>query len=353
MRSVLRAVVVALALALVASADSSTGFEVLRRAAYYQDDVAHQGKSVTSIRTPDGHEMRFTREIYAGRRGSYYIRMPAPPPANQHLVISDGKLRWRIMGDDDVALVSGPLDFEKERQRRVEFAQHMERDSRAMISESRLCGRRTWRVKVERRHPNRPGAWVPVRALHIDQETYLELGNTTYGMDGTPLSSTEYESVTFLKDDEINQQWLTYEPKPHTLTMPDPHHMGWPERYRDASKRVPWLVPLRDRPKHWRPGGVAVHLFGKQPVAHFMYLAEVADDGHPARPVALLERPKGGHAPHFDDFYALGNVTERPAPRRQAVAWTDGRIVYVLAAPLPQEELMRAAWQHIRAGTGR
>jgi hypothetical protein len=352
MRSVLRILAAAMALSLVAVAEGPSGFEVLRKAAYYQDDVPHRGKAVTSVRTPDGHEMRFTREVYAGHRGAYHIRMPAPPPTNQHLVISDGKRRWRVMGDDDVALVSPPLDFAKERKRRVGFARRMEHDSRAMISTSRLCGRSTWRIRVERKNPKQHGSWVPVRALHIDQATYLELGNTTYGMDGKPVSSTEYESVSFLSDEDINERWLTYEPKGHTLTMPDPSHMGWPERYRDASKRVPWLVPLRDRPAGWRPGGVAVHCFGHQQVAHFMYLAD-GGEGKQARPVALLEKPKDGKSPHLDEYYSLDTVTDRPTARRQAVVWSDGDVVYVLAAALPQDELMRAAWRHVRAGAGR
>ena len=268
-----------------------SGFEVLRKAAYYQDDVPHRGKAVTSVRTPDGHEMRFTREVYAGHRGAYHLRMPAPPPTNQHLVISDGKRRWRVMGDDDVALVSPPLDFAKERTRRVGFARRMEHDSRAMISTSRLCGRSTWRIKVERKNPKQHGSWVPVRALHIDQATYLELGNTTYGMDGKPVSSTEYESVSFLSDEDINERWLTYEPRGY-LPYPTPA-TGWP-MHRMPSKRV--LARAVDRPAGWRPGG------GRTASAtsrNFMYLADGGEEaGAPGGTAGEAERRE---VPHLDD----------------------------------------------------
>ncbi|MBD3174974.1 MAG: hypothetical protein GF320_07325 [Armatimonadia bacterium] len=339
-------------LAAAAMARTPDPLDVLRKAAYHQDDIPHRGSAVTVVTPPDKDEIRVPREVYAGRRGRYDIRVDSPPPIPPHRIVCDGQRQWRVMGDNDVAFVSAPLDFEEERRERMDRVDKLEEWARASIQRSTLCNRGTWLIKLERRGRGDDDRWYPMRDLHIDRETYLELGNTTYGRHGKPVSRTRYEALAYLGDDEVDDSRLQYGPEDHTLILPDPHRMGWPGRYRDATKHADWLVPLRERPAEWQPAGVAVHRYGRQAVAQFLYLDKERRQGTPV-PILLFEKPRGEEAPHLDEFYALDDVTTQPQRRRQAVAWTDGELVYILASAMPRDELLRAAWRHVQAGDER
>lgn len=336
-----RAAIVAIVVGAVASgaAAQPAPDALLRRVAEARDDVPHEGTTVTRLIGPDGHEVVFRREIYAGRRGQSVTRHVGDERFEGHTVIDDGTRRWRVLHDGLLVFVSRPYDFERLRTERVRFASRKAHDwSITLGAEGEVAGRPIWSVRIHRWAFDR---WVLVRSLEIDKESALEIGNVAYDHKGREVSVTRYEWIRYLSDDEVDESRFRFEPQLETLVVPEADRVGPPMPFREAKKAAPWLVPLRTRPRDWRPGGVALPQYGRVVVVQFLY-AEERPNERP-RPVFLFERPIHVWAEHFDEYFDLRQVGPTPVIRGRAVVWTDGRIVYVLTGALPVESLLEVA----------
>ncbi len=323
---------------------SADVWDVLRRSAERMDDIPHEGVQEITVYGPGGTQHSFRQRIYAGGRGRSVVEHTSRGPFNGQRVISDGTRRWRMLPDTGLVFVSAPYDFETERDGRVDLVEHYKDRTRASIDrEAQYAGRRVWIVTISRLRHHAP-EWVRVRGLAIDQETYLQLANLTYGANGETLSQTQYLEVRYLDDDELDADRFRCEPGPEDLVVPDPARLVRPLFFREAKDQAPWIVPLRSRPLDWRPEGAALPQYGGAVVAQFYYVKE--ERGERPRPVFLFERRRESRAGHFDEFYGLEQAPETIERRRQAVTWSDSDLVYVLASAIPIEELDRVARAH-------
>lgn len=337
--------IAALALGLLAtsaSAQPRVG-TVLRRAAEALDDVPHEGVVVTEIAGRNGSVHRYLRRIYAGHEGRMASEQTGAGLLANQRVVCDGERRWRVFGAGLVVLVSPRLDFVAERRQRIRKAlAGGEGLEMRLLPDLTIAGRPAVVVEIAR---GRGQERRVVRALAIDRETGLQLGNTTYDREGNQISRTYYREVRMLPDEEIDAGRFLFQPQPEAVVVPEPERVEPPILFREARERAEWIVPLRRRPRDWRPEGVALPAYGEWIVAQFTYV----DERDPARlrPVFLFERPAEQATPFFDEFYDLASVTTDPTVRGRAVAWRDGRLVYVLTGAAPTEELLAAARNHI------
>jgi hypothetical protein len=319
--------------------------EVLRLAAERSDDIPHEGRLTTTIQDRNRSPHRYRKHLYAGHEGCQVSEQSGSGAFGDQSVICDGQRRWRVFRGGKLALVSAPMDFAAERDERVARARHgLDGYDARRLPDQTIAGRLAWLVEISR---VRNGRSVRVRALAVDHETYLQLGNVTYNQDGDEVSRTIYDEVRYLSDDEIDVSRFQYVPGADTLVLPEPGRIEIPVLFRDAQARADWIVPLRKRPRGWRPGGVALPPFGDRIVAQFYYVDE--RDGQCSRPVYLYEHPRGQRRTFFDDFYELDSVGAEPQPREQAAVWCDDDLVYVLTSTLPVEELLAAARNHVEA----
>jgi len=321
--------------------------ELLRAAATGQDDVPYEAVTTTTFRAQNGLETSYSRHVYAGHGGRHVTWTEGGGPCDS-TTICDGRRRWRVLSRT-VAFVGPAIDPQLQRRRRVEFAERMARDGWAVLRGSgRRAGRPVWQVTLYRQEDS---DWVPFRGLEIDKETYVELGNITYARDGSPLSTTVFDTVRYLSDDEVDESRFEFEPGEDVLVLPEPGRLGRIMPFRDAKETAPWLVPLRSRPRWWRPTGVALAAFGPKVVGQFFYVAQ--KDGEAPRPVYFLQKRVGDEAPFFDAFFGTKDAGIRPIRRRQAIVWADDDRVYVLASTVPLDELERIAWEHAEQGDTR
>jgi len=322
--------------------------ELLRAAATRQGDVPYEAVTTTTFRAQNGLETSCSRHIYAGH-GGRQATWGEGEDAGGRTTICDGERRWRIVSRT-VAFVSPTIDPQLQRRHRIELAERIARDGWAVFrGSSRRADRPVWQVTLYRQEDG--GDWVPFRGLEIDKETFIELANITYSRDGTPLSTTVFDSIRYLQDDEVDESRFKFEPDEDMLVLPEPGRLGRMMPFRDAKECAPWLVPLRSRPRWWRPTGVALAAFGPKVVGQFFYVAQ--KEGEAPKPVYFFQKRVSDEAPFFDAFYSTKDAGLQPARRRQAVVWSDDDRVYVLASTVPLDELERIAWQHAQQGGAR
>jgi hypothetical protein len=318
---------------------------ILETAAEREQDIPHEGTVVTTIggRGP-GETHSFARRIYAGHAGCEVSEQVDPGLLADQRAVCDGSRRWRILHSGSVVLVSAPFNFEDLRRERVERVRGGARRFTArLLGDQVLAGRSAWTIEISR--TGREGS-RRMRALAVDKETYLQLGNVTYGRDGEEMSRTIYRDITYLSDEEIDPERFRFVPPADALVLPEPNRIELPVLFRDAHARADWIAPLRSRPREWRPEGVALPEFGEGMVAQFFYVDE-RDRGRP-HPVFLFEHPRGQRRGYFDDFYGTKDVGREPRQNGQSVSWMDEALIYVLTSALPVEDLLSAARNHLR-----
>lgn len=318
---------------------------ILETAAEREQDIPHEGVVVTTIRgLGRGETHSFARRIYAGHAGREVSEQIDPGLLADQRAVCDGSRRWRILHSGSVVLVSAASNFEDVRRQRVEAVRGGGRRFAArLLGDQVLAGRPAWTIEISR--TGREGT-TRARALAVDKETYLQLGNVTYGRDGEEVSRTLYRDIQYLSDEEIDPERFRFVAPPEALVLPESNRIELPVLFRDAHRRAEWIAPLRSRPREWRPEGVALPQFGEGTVAQFFYVDE-RDRGRP-RPVFLFEHPRGQRCGYFDDFYATHEAGPEPRAHGQSVSWVDEALVYVLTSALPIEDLMSAARNHLR-----
>ncbi len=318
--------------------------EILRHAAEREQDIPHEGLLTTTVRGMGRERHSFRRRIYAGHRACEVSEPQNAGPFADQRVVCDGRQRWRVLHSGSVVLVTSPFDFEQIRRDRVERAKRaLEGMIVRRLADQTIAGRPAWTIEIARR--NREGREVRVRALAIDKETSLQLGNVTYDREGSEISRTAYDEVEYLSDEEIDDRRFIFIAEPGALVLPEPSRIELPVLFRDARARAPWITPLRNRPRHWRPEGVALPDYAGQCVAQFYYVDE--RDGGRGRPVFLFEHPRAESHPFFDGYYNLHGLGRDPRPYGQSVAWSDEALVYVLTSAIPIEDLLSAARNHL------
>lgn len=316
-------------------ASAVDALEALVKAAEAKENVPLKAVGETIVRQRDGEQaMSLSYLLLQGTRGAFRRHIMTPVDLKDHLVISDGRLRWRILPTKLVAFRSQPQDFDAARQARIEAARKAPTFYTVRLTgKTTVAGRSGYVVQLLKDE-------VVRREVVLDTATFVELRNTLYGPEGQAFTTSQFTSVDF--DVQPKPEDFSYTPGPEVLVAPEPVRPA-PPRPPEEKPHVPFLRMPGPLAEGWTRPMVALPLYSgdQHPVAVVQW---VFTSDYDDRPVFWFQKERWRKASFFDEFYKLDQVGSTPKEvATGVVVWTDGRVVYVLTGKIPAETLLKRA----------